>query len=122
MPGGGMMTIMDAAVQEYVNGIAAEHRHLFDRLHLLILAMHPGATVALSYGIPCYAVGGRRLFVGAWKHGLSVYGWQEGADAGFLERHPELRTSKGTLQLTPASAEGVSDAELADLFRSALGG
>jgi uncharacterized protein YdhG (YjbR/CyaY superfamily) len=112
---------MDAAVQDYIDGIAAEHRPLFERLHLLILATQPEATVVLSYGIPCYKVGRRRLFLGAWKHGLSVYGWRAGDDGGFVERHPELRTSKGTLQLTPTTAAAISDAELAELFRSTLG-
>jgi hypothetical protein len=46
--------------------------------------------VVLSYKIPTYVVGRRRLFVGVWKHGLSVYGWDQGRDAGFIARHPEL--------------------------------
>ncbi len=61
------------------DGIAPEHRPLFDRLHRLILAAHPGAAVVLSYKIPTYKVGGRRLYVGVWKHGVSIYGWQQAA-------------------------------------------
>ena len=85
---------MDEAVQGYIDAIPSEHRALFDRLHRLILEAHPDATVALSYGIPAYRVGRRRLFVGVWKHGLSVYGWQADHDAGFSARHPEFLASR----------------------------
>src|SRR5947209_10601348 len=73
---------MDDAVRGYVDAIAVEHRQVFDRLHRLIIETHPGAVVMLSYGIPTYKVGTRRLYVGAWKHGVSIYGWQQGGDAG----------------------------------------
>jgi len=51
--------------------------------------------------------------------GVSLYG-AEGRDAGFTARHPALRTSKGTIQLRPEDATGISDAELTALIRAAL--
>ena len=111
---------MDDAVRDYIDAIPSEHRPLFDRLHRLVLEAHPDAVVVLSYQIPTYKVGRHRLFLGVWKHGVSVYGWQEGRDAGFSERHPELRTSKGTIRLRPADAAGISDDEFRDLARAAL--
>lgn len=113
---------MDDAVQGYIDTIASEHRPLFDRLHRLILEVHPDAAVVLSYQIPTYKVDRRRLFVGAWKHGVSIYGWEQGRDAGFAARHPELRTGKGTIQLRPDDAAGISDDELRDMVRAALEG
>jgi uncharacterized protein YdhG (YjbR/CyaY superfamily) len=110
----------DQAVQNYIDGIAAEHRPLFERLHRLILAAHPDAAVVLSYKIPTYKVGDRRLYVGAWKHGLSIYGWQQGRNAAFISRHPALKTSKGTLRLRPQDAAAIPDDELSDLVRAAL--
>jgi uncharacterized protein YdhG (YjbR/CyaY superfamily) len=110
----------DQAVQGYIDAIAPEHRPLFDRLHLLILHECPGAAVVLSYQIPTYKAGRRRLHLGAWKHGVSLYGWQQGRDAGFTSRHPELRTSKGTIQLRPEDAAGIPDDEFRDLARAAL--
>ena len=111
---------MDEAVQGCIDGIAAEHRPLFDRLHRLILAVHPDAAVVLSYKIPTYKVGNRRLHLGVWKHGLSIYGWQQGRDDAFTCRHPALKTSKGTLQLRPEDAAAIPDDELSDLVRAAL--
>jgi hypothetical protein len=84
--------------------------------------MYPAAEVVLSYKIPAYKVGRRRLFVGGWKHGLSIYGWDQGRDAGFIARHPELKTGKGTIQLRPDDAARIPDDELRDLVRAALGG
>ena len=112
------MLTMDEAVQGYIHRIAPEHRALFDRLHRLILAVHPDATVVLSYKIPTYKVGNRRLFVGAWKHGLSIYGWQQGRDDAFT---PRAHDGQGD---HPAAARGraaIPDDELSDLVRAALG-
>ena len=111
---------MDDAVRAYVEAIAPEHRPLFDRLHRLVLEAHPDAAVVLSYQMPTYKVGRRRLFLGVWRHGVSVYGWQEGHDAGFSGRHPELVTGKGTIRLRPTDAARIGDDELRDLARAAL--
>jgi hypothetical protein len=86
---------MDDAVRDYVEAIDPRHRPLFDRLHRLVLEAHPDAAVVLSYQIPTYRVGRNRLFLGVWKHGVSVYGFQQGRDGGFIARHPELKTSTG---------------------------
>ena len=113
---------MDDAVRAYIDAIPSEHRPLFDRLHRLVLEAHPEAAVVLSYQMPTYKVGRNRLFLGVWKHGVSVYGWQQGRDGGFTARHPELKTSTGTIRLRPEDAAGIGDDELRDLARAALGG
>jgi uncharacterized protein YdhG (YjbR/CyaY superfamily) len=115
--GGGRV---DEAVRGYINGIAVEHRPLFDRLHGLIFRAHPDAAVVLSYGMPTYKRGGQRLYVGAWKRGVSMYGWQQDQDGGFVARHPTLKTSIGTIRLRPEDAASISDDEFLDLVRAAL--
>ena len=67
-------------------------------------------------------MGSRRLYVGAWKHGLSIYGWNEGADKGFISRHPTLKSSKGTVRLRPEDAALIPDEELSELLGAALDG
>jgi uncharacterized protein YdhG (YjbR/CyaY superfamily) len=111
---------MNEAVRSYINAVDPAYRPLFDRVHELIMAAHPEATVVLSYRIPTYKVGKRRLFVGAWQHGISLYGWQQDRDGGFTERHPELRTSKGTIRLRPQDAAALADSELLALVSAAL--
>jgi len=111
---------MDEAVQAYIEAIPVQHRALFDRLHGVILEASPDAAVVLSYNMPTYKAGDCRLYVGAWKHGLSIYGWKPGRDGGFMARHPELKTSKGTIRLRPEDADGISDDELRALVQSAL--
>ena len=115
-PAGGM----DGEVRDYVAGIAPEHRPLFDRIHRLILIARPDASVVLSYQIPTYRAGRRRLYVGAWKHGVSLYGWPQDRDGGFTARHPALKTGKGTIRLRPEDADRISDQEIIDLARAAL--
>jgi uncharacterized protein YdhG (YjbR/CyaY superfamily) len=111
---------MDQAVQAYLDGIAPGHRPLFDRMHRLILTAYPEADVVISYRIPTYKAGRRRLHVGVWQHGVSMYGWGQDRDDGFTARHPELRTSKGTIRLRPADAAAIGDDELLGLIRAAL--
>lgn len=113
---------MDAAVRKYIDGIAPEQRPLFDRIHKLVLKTRPDAEVVISYSIPTYRVGRRRLFLAAWKHGVSIYGWDQGRDAGFMSRHPKLVTGKGTIKLRAADLAAIKDDELRDLVRDALDG
>ncbi|MCX4728120.1 DUF1801 domain-containing protein [Streptomyces sp. NBC_00963] len=111
---------MDAEVQTYIAGIASGHRPLFDRVDRLILEVHPEASLVLSYGMPTYRVGTRKLHVGTWQHGLSIYGWGKDRDAGFTSRHPALVSGKGTIRLRPQDAADVTDDELRDFIRAAL--
>jgi uncharacterized protein DUF1801 len=111
--------ISDEAVRRYRDEMDGEYRPVFDRLHRLILAMWPHAEVVLSYGMPTYRIGRRRLNIGVWKHGLSLY-VSPNRDGGFSARHPELASGKGTIKLRPADAARISDADFQDLIRAAL--
>ena len=91
-------------VRDYIDAIPAGYRPLFDRLHGLIHRARPDVTVVMSYKMPTYKAGGRRVLLAAWKHGISVYGWRKDDDGGFVERHPRLKTSTGTIQLRPDDA------------------
>lgn len=110
---------MDEAVRRYRDSIDSDNRPLFDRLHQLIVATCPDAEVVISYGMPAYRIGRRRLNLGAWQHGLSLY-VSPNRDGGFSARHPELAAGKGTIKLRPGDAARITDAELQDLIRAAL--
>ncbi|HUZ69855.1 MAG TPA: DUF1801 domain-containing protein [Candidatus Saccharimonadales bacterium] len=107
--------------QAYVDGIAPEFRPLFDRIDGLTRALHPEATAGISYGMPTYWVGNRRLNVGVWKHGVSVYGWKKHSPSTFIAQHPELVTSTGTIRLTPDAGAALSDDEIGEVIKSSLG-
>ncbi|MFC0432111.1 iron chaperone [Kutzneria buriramensis] len=113
-----MTIVAPATVQDYIEAIPAQHRALFDRVHRLVLEARPDAEVVLSYGMPTFRVGKRRLHIGVWKHGVSLYGWR---DEGFLDRHPGARAAKGTIRLRPEDAADVTDDELRELARTSLG-
>ena len=107
--------------QTYIEGIAPEYRPLFDRIDQLTRALHPEATVGMSYGMPTYWIGKRRLNIGVWAHGVSLYGWKKDSPSAFLEHHPKLVTSTGTIRLTPIDAAALSDEEIGEVIGSALG-
>ncbi len=110
----------DEGVRAYMEAIGPENRALFDRLHRIVLGEHPDAEVALSYGMPAYRVGSRRLNLGVWKHGVSVYGWRADRDGGFVARYPALASGKGTIRIGTKDAEQISDGELRALLGGAL--
>lgn len=99
-------------VAAYMDAIDSERRTLFDRVHRLILEVQPDVEVVLSYKMPTYVSGDRRLHVGVWKHGLSFYGWKPGQDGGLAARHPDLDNGRGTLRLPVSESALISDAEL----------
>jgi uncharacterized protein YdhG (YjbR/CyaY superfamily) len=117
MPGTGRV---DDAVLGYIDELDPQHRPLFNRVHRLILSVHPEAHVVMSYKMPSYKVGRRRLYMGAWQHGVSIYGWRQDRDGGFVARHPELKTSKGTIQLRSRDADAIPDDEILALVGAAL--
>jgi hypothetical protein len=111
--------VADEAVRRYRDEMDSQYRPVFDRLHRLITALCPDADLVLSYGMPTYRVGRRRLNVGVWQHGLSLY-VSPNRDGGFSARHPDLAAGKGTIKLKPADAAAIPDAEFQDLIRAAL--
>jgi uncharacterized protein YdhG (YjbR/CyaY superfamily) len=111
---------MDRAVSDYINAIPPAQRALFDRIHRLILDTCPQADVVFSYKMPTYPLGARRLHVGVWKHGVSLYGWKAAGDGGFTARHPQLHTSTGTIHVRTDTAGGIPDDDFRDLARATL--
>jgi len=112
---------VDAAARAYIDGIDAETRPLFDRIHGLILGAFPDVELGVAYQMPVYRRAGRSLNVGAWKHGVSIYGWRSEPTPSILDRYPQLSSGKGTLRITRAVADDIRDAELLELVRGSLG-
>jgi Domain of unknown function (DU1801) len=111
--------VMDEAVSRYRDAMDSEFRPVFDRLHRLMVTTCPDAELVLSYGMPTFRIGRRRLNVGVWQHGLSLY-VSPSRDGGFSARHPALAAGKSTIKIRPADAAAIPDAEFQDLFRAAL--
>ena len=104
----------------FLDGIDAERRPLFDRVHRLVREVHPDAEMVLSYKMPTFVVGTHQLHVGVWKHGLSFYGWSHDRDGGLVARYPHLDGGKGTFRLPLAEAATISDDELRAFLAAAL--
>ena len=116
-----MTTPVPADVEAYLDAIPPEHRPMWDRVDRLVRSLHPDVEVRITYDMPTFVVGERRLPIGVWKHGLSLYGLHESNDAGFIERHPELSSGRGTVKLPTARADEFTDDELLATLAAVLG-
>ena len=106
---------MDPAVQRYVDAIPERQRALFDRLQALILGLYPNAETSISYGIPTYKVGRRRVYLGLWKGGVSLHAVPV---EEFKQRHPSIKTGKGSLNFKVA--DEVPEADVRDIIKQAI--
>ena len=116
-----MATTADPEALAYIDAIPAEHRRLFDRVRGLVESAFPDVGLAWSYKMPTFVVGERRLYVAAWAHGVSLYGWSSDTDGGFADRHPTLLSGRGTIRLRQPDADAIGDDELLGLIRGTLG-
>lgn len=110
----------DDDAKAYIDAIKATHRPLFDRVSGLIHETFPDVTVGIAYKMPAFKVGACSLYVGVWSHGLSIYGWADGRDGGFTDRHPEMTSGKGTIRIPLSAADEITDDELRNLVQLAL--
>ena len=51
----------------------------------------------ISYRIPTYYVGRRRVYLGPWKEGVSLHATRGDLIEYFKQRHPAIKTGKGSL-------------------------
>lgn len=116
------MSTAPSSPEAYVAAVPAEHRALFDRIDALLREGRPDLETAISYGILRYARGRSKVYLGVWKHGVSLYGWSAGAEAGFVQRHPGLLSGKSTIKLRNRDADTIEDEEFRVLFAAVLTG
>ena len=106
---------MDQAVQSYIDAIPESKRPLFDRLQSLILELYPDAEIVMSYKIPTYKVGRRRVFLGLWKNGVSLHAVDIEM---FTQRHPSIKTGRGSLNFT--LTDELPEADIRDVIKRAI--
>src|SRR5437763_12062875 len=106
---------MDETVEGYVNAIPPAKRPLFDRLQSLILDLYPDAELGMSYHMPTYRVGRRRVFLGLWKDGVSIHGVPVEA---FRQQHPKIKTGRGSFNFKVT--DEVPEADVREAIRQSI--
>jgi len=99
---------MNNDVQRYMDGIPKEKRPLFDKLQALVMSLYPDAEVVLSYQIPTYKAKTGWVGLGYWKDGVSVYTNRPQYIAAFKEKHPAIKTGKGSINFKLTDAVPVT--------------
>jgi len=83
-----------ATVDAYIETQAAAAQPRLRELRAIIRAAVPQATEVISYGMPTYRLGGRRVHFGAAKHHCALYG---SATDLFADELRGFKTLKGTV-------------------------
>ncbi len=72
-----------ASVEDYLASATEEGRAAYARVADVVHAHAPDAEVRISYGIPTFFVGGKRLLhAAAWQDHLAIYPVPPGVDVG----------------------------------------
>src|SRR5437588_7884565 len=82
-------------VDEYIGAQAALAQPRLHELRAIIRAAAPQATEVISYGMPTYKLGGRRVHFGAARRHCALYG---SAIDLFANELRDFKTSNGTVQ------------------------
>ena len=109
-----MTTIV--TVDEYIGTQAAEAQPRLRELRAIIRAAAPQATEVISYGMPTYKLGGRRVHFGAARRHCALYG---SAIDLFANELRDFKTLKGTVQFPldrPIPEQLVGKLVIAKLF------
>jgi uncharacterized protein YdhG (YjbR/CyaY superfamily) len=83
--------------EQYAEGVPAPFRPMFDRLHELILEVHPEADVVIQYQVPTYLVGKAKVFLGTWKQGVTLYTTDPKNVEEFRREHPKIKVNKASI-------------------------
>ena len=102
---------MTREVQLYIESVADGRRGLFERLQAMVLGLYPEAAATISYQIPKYKAGSGWVSLGYWKEGVSVYTDDFQAIARFKERHPRMKTGKGSINIRTTDEIPMEDLE-----------
>jgi uncharacterized protein YdhG (YjbR/CyaY superfamily) len=88
-----------ARLKAYFAALPPSARRDLKKIGAAIRAAAPDAVAGVSYGIPCFKLGGRMLlWYAAWKNHTSVYPLTTGVRRAIGADIKKYKTSKGTIQ------------------------
>ncbi|MBN2828933.1 MAG: DUF1801 domain-containing protein [Candidatus Cloacimonetes bacterium] len=90
---------MNNGVQEYIDKVEDNRKELFYKLQDLILRLFPESERRISYQVVVYQIPTGNVWLGYWKHGVSLYTGFISKIAEFKEKYPDIKTGKGCLNL-----------------------
>ncbi len=109
---------MDLKVKAYWKDIPDERKERLVQLHEIIMGLYPAAEVSMKYKMPTYQVGDGWVAIANQKHYISVYTCGAHHLELFKEKHPEIKTGKGCINLKPSDPLPIED--LQQVIRHAM--
>jgi uncharacterized protein YdhG (YjbR/CyaY superfamily) len=92
-----MISLKVNTIDEYIAGYPKEIKAILQRTRKIINKAAPGATEAISYGMPTFKLNGNLVHFAAQKQHLGFYPTPSGV-ARFQQELTPYKTSKGAVQ------------------------
>ena len=89
-------------VDEYMAALPPDFKPLLEKIRQTIKELAPNANEVISYGMPGYKYHGMLVYFAAFKNHCSFFVASHAVHAQFAAELAPFKTSKGTLQFTPA--------------------
>jgi uncharacterized protein YdhG (YjbR/CyaY superfamily) len=84
-------------IDEYIAGFSPEIQAVLQKIRRTISQAAPGATEAISYGMPAFKLNGNLVFFAAQKHHIGFYPTPSGI-VNFQSELTSYETSKGAIR------------------------
>ena len=102
---------MPNTTQEYFTALPSDRRTILDALQHLILSLYPDATIDMQYKMPTYHAGDGWVALANQKDHVSLYTCGESHLVEFKQKHPDIKTGKGCINLKPIDDLPLEDIE-----------
>ena len=92
-----MDTTHAASIDEYIAGYPLETQVMLSELRSLVAGSAPGATEAISYGMPTFDLNGHLVHFAGYAHHIGFYPTGRGFDA-FREELEPYKSAKSSVR------------------------
>ena len=103
--------MMNKDVESYLMAVPEDRKEIVSVLHSLIMGLYPEAEVDMRYKMPTYHYEEGWVAIANQKNYVSLYTCGYNHISKFKEKHPEIKTGKGCINIQAKDPLPIADLE-----------